>query len=153
MICFYNVFGWHDVITININRVFLFLCQSSHNACLTDSFGDLYFSRFFMLTFVLDLCLWLHNTSQRKQQNKRRRAEKGTFVTDILTCDSKKSAGFTDDINDGSVLLKSPSNPCHWITYSISARKVTQPQSLLLFTPVLFLMWNMKMSSVKKVIV
>ncbi len=78
------------------------------------------------------------------------------WAMDILTRCSRKNTGVTNNSNDSFILFECPSKS--WQRASEhNARTLTlkqlngiQPSFVLLFTPVLLLLWHVKISSVKK---
>lgn len=70
---------------------------------------------------------------------------------------SQKSSGVTNNIKDGSVLFKCSSKPWQWASmHNTKSLKLNQLHGIkapfiLIFTPVLLLLWLIKMSTVEKV--
>lgn len=77
------------------------------------------------------------------------KATLGLFTTDVLICQSRKSAGGTNYSNHGSVPWQRDSKPArapepwNWSSW------INRPSFMSLFNPVLFLLRHVRMSSVE----
>ncbi len=69
-------------------------------------------------------------------------------TADVWTYHSRKSSGVTKKITDGFVLFKCPSKPSVTVSRTLKLKQLNgmRPLLILLFTPVLLLLWRVKMS-------